>query len=129
MPWYTAHIIETHELREGIIEDPCVWENVILLEAKDDEDAHRQFQAIGEDAPVSAGFYLIDEKPAIRKFIGIRKMSKVQNPPPYHPYNDPPVHGTILSTAIFEFESYDDLDKFIDAPHDEVPDVPMLYLA
>jgi hypothetical protein len=75
MSWYAAHLVMCVRFRSGAQDKFPVWENVVLLSARSDDEAFAQAEAMGRSA---AG----DEDPTFKwgrraarwEFVGVRKL-------------------------------------------------------
>ena len=107
MTWYTASVIIAIQALDGVQDRVPVFEDFYLIDAASDEEAFRAAEAIGrQDETLDDGLRL-DDKPAKRVFLGIRKMRSVYNPDPLDLDTDRPTHGTELTHSLYEV---DDLD-------------------
>ena len=109
-----AHIIESIrpvKRRRGAI---LVYENVLLIRAKDDEEAMRKARKRAEASNVSDDSATINGKPAVWSFVGIRKIVAVMNPAPLDQEGNEPVDGTEITYSKFEVKDERALSKLID---------------
>jgi hypothetical protein len=78
MPWFAAHAVMYFKRKEGPQEHFSVWENVLLVEARDGEDAMAKAEARArEDEGDSSGSLVWGGHPARLVFAGIRKLLTV----------------------------------------------------
>ena len=78
MPWFAAHAVIYFKLKDGPQERFSVWENVLLVEARDGKDAMAKAEALArEDEGDDSGSLVSDGHPAQRIFAGIRKLLTV----------------------------------------------------
>jgi hypothetical protein len=105
MAWFVASIVHAIvPLSEDGVRIP-VFENAYLIQAKGYDEACAEAERIGasyeglDDAPTVAG------SPAINRFLGVRKVLSVSNPPPFDQDEDRPLAGTELTYSYFEADS------------------------
>ena len=111
MTWFAAHIVIGMK-RIDDVGPVSVYENVILIEAKDAKEAHLLAAKIGEnEAQIDDGL-TIDDSPAKKIFAGIRKIITVSNPDPYDLDQDQPTTGTEITYSEFEVPNEDALRCF-----------------
>ncbi|MFT3808167.1 DUF4288 domain-containing protein [Arenimonas sp.] len=101
MTWYAAHILIGVRRADGRSSETLVHENIVLLEAVSSQMALEKAQEIGREEAVIDDQMTIDDAPAIRQFIGVRKMVNVSNPHPLDADQDRPVSGTEISYLEF----------------------------
>jgi hypothetical protein len=84
--WYAAHLITTLRAKreegdsgEEQPEDPIqAWEDVILVDAADPDDAIRKASEFGtREAAEDSKDLIIDDKPSEYQFVGVRKLSEI----------------------------------------------------
>jgi len=83
--WYAAHLITTLRAKreEGdAAEEPArpiqAWEDVILVDAADPDDAiHKATEFGTREAAEDSKDLVIDDKPAVYELIGVRKLSEI----------------------------------------------------
>ncbi|HEV2908599.1 MAG TPA: DUF4288 domain-containing protein [Candidatus Eremiobacteraceae bacterium] len=83
--WYAAHLITTLRAKrdEGDAdEDPArplqAWEDVILVDAADPDEAIRKATEFGtREAAEDSKDLVIDDKPAAYEFVGVRKLGEI----------------------------------------------------
>ena len=83
--WYAAHLITTLRAKreeDVAAEEPArplqAWEDVLLVEAADPDDAIRKATEFGtREAAEDSKDLVIDDKPAAYEFIGVRKLSEI----------------------------------------------------
>jgi hypothetical protein len=67
VPWFAAHIIEYLKCLDGDQAEFMAWENIVLLEAPDADEAWRMAEArAGEAATPEDSLYLADGRPCNR---------------------------------------------------------------
>jgi hypothetical protein len=77
MNWYCAHIVMFVELKTASQKRFPVWENVILIAAKDEEDAFEQAERHGRaEEGDDGGTFEWGECPARWVFAGVRKLTE-----------------------------------------------------
>ena len=78
MAWYAAHAIMACRFKDGRQSPTPVWENVLLIEAADgDEAEERAVDRAKLDEGDSDGSMTWDGRPAEWVFVGIRRMISV----------------------------------------------------
>jgi hypothetical protein len=114
MTWYAAHIIiSTRPIkpRKGKI---LVYENVILLQATDGEEATDKAREYADASIIKDDkLTTMDGEPAVESFVGIRKIIEVRNPWPLSPDNDRPVDGTEITYSKFKLKDERALSKLV----------------
>jgi hypothetical protein len=83
--WYAAHLITTLRAKreEGDAdEEPArplqAWEDIILVDAADPDEAIRQATEFGtREAAEDSKDLFIDDKPAAYEFVGVRKLGEI----------------------------------------------------
>jgi hypothetical protein len=115
MTWYAASVIIAIK-KVGYIDGPFdVYENVILVEADNVNNAcdiAKKYGKIEQD--IDDGL-TVDSVPAIREFIGIKKIINISNPSDIDMDldNDPPTTGTEITYYRFEMDGDEVLRKFM----------------
>ena len=108
MKWYAAHAVMYVKWKQGRQNVFPVWENVLLIKAKDGRAALRLARARArEDAGDSRGSLVWDGRPAVWKFGGIRKVIACQEEA------SQPTHGQELTYSEFLVGSRRELEKLI----------------
>lgn len=108
MTWYTAHIIMYIEFKDGCQDKYPFWENLILIEAEDDEDAFTKAEIRGrQDEGDSQGTFTHESRPATWVFGGIRRLVECVEA------TEHPSHGTELSYSEMEVVSEAEFQKVI----------------
>lgn len=113
MKWYGASIIVAVRSNKAEAWPLPVEENVILIEAANDDQAMEEAKKVGEkynDPEVSRTLRL-NHRPAHFEFIGVRKLISVSNPSPLRQDQDRPVHGTELTYSTFEIADEEALKR------------------
>ena len=110
MTWYTASLIETFVMLDSEQSSFPVYENFILLEAKNPEIALEKAKAIGMSVNTLAEELTLDDKPARRVFVGVRKLITISNPFPMDLDETPPVTETELTYSEYELETFQDVE-------------------
>lgn len=111
MTWYSASIIIAIRATEGKQDVFPAFENFYLINAKDREHAISEAERFGRELENIDDNLTLDGAPAERKFLGIRKLRSIYNPPEIELDNVPPVHGTEISHSFFELRNEADLKK------------------
>lgn len=92
-----------------------VWENIVLIDAKTDKEAHGKAKLIALDSEGdSSGSFTWEDRPATWVYGGIRKLILTENP------DKKPSHGAEVTYSQFEVDSEDSLSKLIDGEVVEV---------
>jgi hypothetical protein len=113
MSWYAAHIvvsIRPIKPRKGEI---LVWENVVLIEARSNDDAEDKARKYGKASIVEDKTRKIDGEPAETSFLGVRKIISVSNPWPLTQKGDRPVDGTEITYSRFTVKDKRALAKLV----------------
>lgn len=77
MSWYSAHIVMVVELKDAVQEHYPAWENIILIEAANEEEAFRKAESRGRaDEGDEGGSFRWGRKPARWAFAGVRKLTE-----------------------------------------------------
>jgi len=80
MAWYAAHLIEYFKVKEGHQDIFPVWENIILLQADSPTEAIKLAQQMGEEKySVPDDSWHVDDKPAVKIFLGVRMVVECDN--------------------------------------------------
>jgi hypothetical protein len=80
MPWYAAHVIVSTRPIKRIDGEISVYENVLLIEAVDDDEAGSKAKKYGEASVVEDETLRIDREPAEQRFVGVRKIIEIRGP-------------------------------------------------
>jgi hypothetical protein len=106
MNWYSAHIIMFIELKHAAQERYPVWENIILVEAKTEDEAFEKAERYGRsEEGDDGGSFHWGKEPARWVFAGVRKLTECQN------VADRPEDGTEVSYNELELDSRDAVRK------------------
>lgn len=112
MTWYTASVITTIRFVNDVGQETFpVFEDFYLLQADSRLSALRKANEIGLSLEQLDDNLELNGKPAKRKFLGIRKVRSIVNPPDIQLDTSPPVDGTELSHSYFEIHNSADLMK------------------
>jgi hypothetical protein len=77
---YAAHLIMAIRFVEGKQERfPC-YENVVLVYAKDEDEALEQARKYGEEEAKAGGQFCWNDREAVWKFLGVRKLIECRTP-------------------------------------------------
>jgi hypothetical protein len=90
MAWFAAHAVMCLKCLDGKQEHFPVWENVLLIEAEDDDQAWSKANERGKEDETEGGTVMnrdgrtvprqtLDGRPARWEFAGIRKLIKVRH--------------------------------------------------
>jgi hypothetical protein len=75
MSWYAAHLIQYFKYREGRQRSFVVWENVVLVRARNAEEACAKAEQIGrEEEAIDDDSVRVGGHPAKLVFAGVRKV-------------------------------------------------------
>lgn len=103
MTWFTASVLIAIKPQDYVSGSIQVYENMYLIEASTAHDAARKAEALGrQEASITADDLTIDDKPATRVFVGIRKLISVSNPAPLDLDQDRPIDGTEVTYAVYQ---------------------------
>jgi hypothetical protein len=113
MTWYAAHTIVSIRPIKPAKGEILVYENVILIEAKDGEQATDKARKHAEASIPKDQSLRIDGEPAVESFIGIRKIVAVSNPRPLGQDADRPVDATEITYSKFKLKDERALSKLV----------------
>jgi hypothetical protein len=106
MSWYCAHIIMFVELKQATQERFPVWENLVLIEAKTEEEAFEKAERHGRaEEGDDGGSFRWGREPARWVFAGVRKLTECQC------LSDRPDDGSEVSYNELELDSRDAVKK------------------
>jgi len=106
--WYAANIIMYVKFKEGLQDKYPIWENIVLIEAKSEDEAYTKACKIGSQSEGdSQGTLLWDERPATWSLGGIRKIIKCDNS------EERPSDGTEITYSQMEVYNEDDFIKLV----------------
>jgi hypothetical protein len=113
MNWYAASIIIAFRTEQKGGSPILVHENVILIEAPNDDEAMAKAKRAGENQvqPGASETLRVANRPAHLEFIGVRKLITVSNPWPLSQDKDRPVDGTEVTYSSFELPDEDALTR------------------
>jgi len=107
MDWYAVHVVMAIYLKAEFSETFPVYENVFLIHASTEQEAVRQGVEIGEcEEGDSEGSLTWDGKPAMQKFMGVRKTVLCVDS------RNRPTEKTEITYSQFLFSSEGDVKKF-----------------
>lgn len=112
MHWYSATLINVLRLRAGKQDAYPVWEDVCLIEARDDDEAFRKAEALGKSRECDDPTLTLDDEPATISFLGVRKISRVLNSLDV-PESRAPSHGSEVSFSKYNVSTMEDLEKLV----------------
>ena len=115
MTWYAAHIIVSHRPINSDNEDDIgLYENVILISAKDDDEANLKAEQYGENSIVQDDTLTTMEGVHLETaFVGVRKIIEIQNPPSLNSAETVPVDGTEITYSKFAVKDEAALAKLV----------------
>ena len=109
MRWYAAHVIIGLAQDGRNADDPILcWENVIILNAKDECEAKEMAIAFGEEEAAIDDQLRIDNIMAKRVFAGVRKIVSISNIDGSQD-EAPPSHGSEITYSQYIVSSIGDL--------------------
>lgn len=120
MAWYTASIIIAIRPRDEPNNDFLVHENLLLIEAPTASEAIVAARKLGEEEATLDDDLTIDGLPAVREFIGVRKVVIVSNPHPMNQDQDRPVGGTEVSYSVYRVSDRSALQRLASGESVEV---------
>ncbi|MCL2872764.1 MAG: DUF4288 domain-containing protein [Betaproteobacteria bacterium] len=97
MAWYVASVIMSIKKKEGKQKNLPVYENFVLVEGDDSDQALEKTIAIARNEASANGNMWLDGKPARMVFEGIRKLITISNPVDRDLDSSPPATGTELT--------------------------------
>jgi hypothetical protein len=110
MPWYAAHIVMGVKFKSGIQNKYPVWENIYLIEGRDETEALHKAKLIGVgDQGDSEGSFRWDDVPSTWVFLGVRKIVSISN----KESGAEPCDGSEITYNTLEFKNKASLDKFM----------------
>jgi hypothetical protein len=120
MTWYAASIIIAFRTKQKDGSPILVHENVILIEAPNDDEAMAKAKTAGQNQvqPGVSKKLRIGNRSARLEFVGVRKLITVSNPSPLSQDEHRPVDGTEVTYSRFEVADDDTLVRL--ANGDEV---------
>ncbi len=99
MAWFAAHAVMYVHFKDGRQDSYPVWENVLLIEAADaDQALTRAIRRAKQDEGDAEGSFTWDERPAMWMYAGIRKLITISAPKDHNT----PVSGAELTYMQFE---------------------------
>lgn len=108
MSWYAAHAVMYVKYKEAEQDSYPMWENVLLIEAESDDEAHaKALDRAKEDEGDSRGTFTWQGKPATWCFAGIRKLVSCEDP------DEAPQNGTEITYLAMQVDSEANLAKFV----------------
>jgi hypothetical protein len=115
MTWYAAHIIVSDRPINSDYEgDISLYENVVLISAKDDDEANFKAQQYGENSIVQDDTLTTMEGVHLKTaFVGVRKIIEIQNPPSLNSAETVPVDGTEITYSKFAVKDPEALAKLV----------------
>jgi hypothetical protein len=115
MTWYAAHIIVSDRpINPDDEGDISLYENVVLISAKDDDEANFKAQQYGENSIVQDDTLTTMEGVHLETaFVGVRKIIEIQNPPSLNSAETVPVDGTEITYSKFAVKDEEALAKLV----------------
>ena len=105
MTWFTASLITYIKALSAPQETFPVFEDFVLVEASNREEAFAKAERIGRDTAAINDGLEYTGVPALRCFVGVRKLRSIYNPVEMDLDESPPVSGTELSHSYYEVSS------------------------
>ncbi|MNS76717.1 hypothetical protein D3C72_1102730 [compost metagenome] len=107
MTWYTASLVSAIKLKNGKQETVPVFEDFFLIEADSHLSAMEKAVKIGEEHAMAEDSLLLNDMPAQKIFLGVRKIRSIYNPSPLNIDEDRPVDGSELTHSYYEVSDMD----------------------
>jgi hypothetical protein len=121
MPWYAASIVENTIMHGEFDNLYRLCESVILIYAKDDNEAWDKAEKAGEEsAAIPEGLWWRGKEATRGEFVGVRKLTLLSNPKDVGKKEDEPGDGAELTYSYFEVVGEDELKKFVNGDEVEV---------
>jgi hypothetical protein len=110
MPWFAAHAVMWFRFKDGV-QDYCpLWENILLIEAADFEEAERKAGDLArEEEGDSDGSLTCDDRPVTCIFAGLRKVVTVSH---RESSEERPQNGDEVTYSRFEVSDEDTVRRF-----------------
>jgi len=106
--WYAAHLILYVQLKDRAQRKYPIWENIVLIKARTDEEAFAKAEKRGKEAEGDDdGSFRWGDKPARWVFAGVRKVTLCEDP------ESRPNDGTEVSYTEMEVESEQAVRKLV----------------
>lgn len=113
--WYSAHIIMFIHYKNAVQDHYPVWENIVLVEARTEEEAFEKAERLGHSGEGDdGGSFRWGKEPAEWVFAGVRKLTECQT------FDDRPGDGTELSYNELELDSLEAVKKLASGKRVEV---------
>ena len=110
MPWYAASAIMYLKFKDGNQDSYPVWENALLIEAMDPEDAEQlACKRAKEDESGSNESLTWKDRPATWNFAGLRKLLIVSHPDD----NEKELNGAEVTFSEFEVSNKESFQKLV----------------
>ena len=107
--WYAAHLILYVRLKVAAQRRFPVWENIVLIKARSEEEAFAKAEKHGREAAGDEdGNFRWGGKPAVWVYAGIRKLTLCDDP------TERPDDGTEISYTELEVESEQAVRKLVE---------------
>ncbi len=108
MKWYAAHLVMYVKFRKDLQSDYPIWENIVLLKAKNEDDAFQKASERGlSDEGDDDATFRWNSKPASWVFGGIRKLTLCEDS------TARPNDGTEVTFLEMHASTKCDLERFI----------------
>ena len=108
MTWYAAHTVMYIKFKDGNQNSYPVWENIILIQAENDEQAYlKAEQRAKKDEGDSQNTFTHNNRPATWVFAGIRRLVECVNS------NQQPTNGTEITYLELEIDTAEQFKQFI----------------
>jgi hypothetical protein len=107
--WYAAHLVLYVRLKEATQRRLPVWENIVLIKARSEEEAFAKAEKRGREAAGDEdGTFRWGGKPAVWVYAGLRKLTLCDDP------TERPDDGTEISYTELEVESEQAVRKLVE---------------
>lgn len=121
MTWYAAHIITYVKFSDGVQDKYPIWENVVLIDSKPEDDPYVEAERIGreayEDEDNGSSRMTWEGRPGRWVYAGIRKLIQCQDTVPFLTERANtefrPQHGTEVTYSQMEVDSEEALTKLV----------------
>lgn len=108
MTWYAAHLVLYVKLKRRRQTRFPVWENIVLIRAKTEEEAFAKAELRGREEAIPDDGFTWNGEPAEWVFAGVRKLTSCEDP------SRRPSDGTEVTYLELELPSKEALKKFVE---------------
>ncbi len=113
MCWYSASVVIYVKFKDGIQDHYPIWENVVLISAKSDDDAMAEACLIGQES--DGDEFTWEEREACWVFAGVRKLLSIDVPSNLNLES-----GTEVTYSQMLLKTREDLEALIDGEEVEL---------